>query len=151
MEKPVSELLRRGGVIVYISPQSTVAEAAERMAEHNVSSILIMAASRRLVGIFTERDLLRRVVVPNRDHHNTLIEEVMTADVIVVSSDTPCSEVRHIMREQHIRHIPVADNDNILGVISLRDVLRHQNLEKDFEITQLKEYVMDKPYPLYPA
>ncbi len=151
MHRPVSDVLQSGGVIVYASPDSSVADAVQKMASHNVSSILVLERSRHLIGIFTERDLLRRVVLPRRDPDQTRLADVMTPDVLVVSGTTPLSDVRQIMRDRHIRHVPVADNDRLLGVISLRDVLRHENQEKDFEITQLREYVMVKPYPTYPG
>ncbi|GIV62247.1 MAG: inosine-5-monophosphate dehydrogenase [Rhodothermaceae bacterium] len=151
MHRPVSDVLRNGGVVVYIAPHATVYEAIERMAFHNVGSILVLKNNRELVGIFTERDLLRRVVLKGLDARTTPISEVMTRDVIVVSSDTPRYEVERIMREQHIRHIPVADEERLLGVVSLRDILRVENEERKFEIDKLKEYVMEKPYPTYPG
>ncbi|GIV62643.1 MAG: inosine-5-monophosphate dehydrogenase [Rhodothermaceae bacterium] len=151
MYRPIADVLKKGGVIVYTAPHATVFEAVERMAFHNVGSILILRNHRVLEGIFTERDLLRRVVLEGRDPRTTPISEVMTRDVIVVSSDTPRHEVERIMREHHIRHVPIADEERILGVVSLRDVLRVDRMEKDFEIDKLKEYVLDKPYPTYPG
>lgn len=147
----VADLLRRGGAIVYTSPETSVADAVQKMGHHNVGSILILENSRKLLGIFTERDLLRRVVLAERDPAKTLIGDVMSTNVIVVAADTPRAKVLSLMEEHHIRHIPVADADQLLGVISLRDVLRFDNKEKDFEIEQLKEYVLKKPYPSYPG
>jgi len=151
MYRPISEVLRSSGILVFTTTSATVAEAAERMAFHNVGSILVMDHSHELAGIFTERDLLNRVVVKGLDPKLTPISDVMTRDVLVMSKDTPRGEVREIMRTKHIRHIPVADGEKILGVVSLRDVLRIDNQEKDFEIDKLKEYVMHKPYPIYPG
>jgi len=151
MYRPISDVLRTGGIIVFTTTAATVAEAAERMGFHNVGSVLIMDPHHELVGIFTERDLLTRVVVRGLDPKKTPITEVMTSDVLVLSSDTPRGEVREIMRTRHIRHAPISNGDKILGVVSLRDVLRVENEEKDFEIDKLKEYVMHKPYPIYPA
>jgi CBS domain-containing protein len=151
MNRTVADLLRNGGVIVYTSPEASVSEAAQRMSRHNVGSILVLDARHQLVGIFTERDLLQRVVVARRDPDATPIREVMTKDVIVVPSSTPRGDVLSLMQQQHIRHIPVADDEKLLGVISLRDVLRFENQEKEFEIEQLKGYLLHKPYPVYPA
>lgn len=142
MRRSVVDLLQSGGVLVYTSPVTTVAEAARRMAQHNIGSMLVIEHGRRLVGIFTERDLLQRVVVKNKDPETTKIGNVMTRDVIVVASDTPRDEVRQMMEKHHIRHIPVSDGHQILGVISLRDVLRFENAEKEFEIEQLREYIL---------
>lgn len=141
MRRHVSDLLRSGAVVVYTSPNSSVSDAVEKMARHNVGSILVMENSHRLVGIFTERDLLQRVAAKNLDMKRTRLAEVMTADVIVVSSETPRNEVRRIMDTHQIRHIPVSDGKHVIGVISLRDVLRFENAEKEFEIEQLRQYI----------
>ena len=151
MHRPATDLLRNGGVIIYTVPEATVAEATKKMAFHNVSSILVLENNRTLIGIFTERDLLRRVVVEGIDSNTTRISEVMTRNVIVVSRDTPLRQVHLLMNEKHIRHIPVADEDQLLGVISLRDLLRYENQVKEFEINQLKDYLLNKPYPVYPG
>lgn len=144
MHQHVSDLLRNGAVVVYTSPRTSVAEATRIMTRHNVSSILVLDAG-RLVGIFTERDLLRRVVVENRRPDETRIEEVMTKDVFVVHPDTPRADVLQIMNAKHIRHVPVLDGTALVGVISLRDVLRFENMEKDFEIEQLRQYLFQSP------
>ena len=142
MRRRVVDLLQSGGVLIYTSPSTCVADAAQRMAQHNIGSILVMDKGRHLVGIFTERDLLQRVVVQNRDPKTTKIEDVMTRDVIVVAADTPREEVLQMMEKHHIRHIPISDGRQVLGVISLRDVLRFENAEKEFEIEQLREYIL---------
>ncbi|MEX0822323.1 MAG: CBS domain-containing protein [Rhodothermales bacterium] len=141
MRRHVSDLLRTGAVVVYTSAQASVAEAVEKMTRHNVGSILVMKNNHQLVGIFTERDLLHRVAAKNLNLQQTKIGDVMTSDVIVVSSDTPRGEVRRLMDTHHIRHIPVSDGKHIIGVISLRDVLRFENAEKEFEIEQLRHYI----------
>lgn len=141
MRRQVADLLRSGAVIVYTSPLASVADAVEKMTRHHVGSILVMENSRHLVGIFTERDLLQRVAAKNLNLQRTKIGDVMTRDVIVVSSETPRGEVRRLMETHHIRHIPVSDGDHVIGVISLRDVLRFENAEKEFEIEQLRQYI----------
>ncbi len=141
MRRQVSELLRSGAVVVYTAPHATVADAVEKMSRHNVGSILVLEKSRRLVGIFTERDLLQRVAARKLDPEHTKIKDVMSPDVIVVSSETPRHEVHRLMDTHHIRHIPVSDGKHVIGVISLRDVLRYENAEKEFEIEQLRQYI----------
>lgn len=145
MHRRVSDLLKRGGVIIYTSPESSVSDAVETLNRHNVGSILVLSPSRSLVGIFTERDLLQRVVAKGLDPTTTKIGDVMTHDVIVVSSDTSRQDVLQVMDQKHIRHVPVSDGTQLLGVISLRDVLRFDNAEKDFEIEQLKQYFLQEP------
>ena len=145
MRQRVSDLLRNGGAVIYTSPETTVARAAQQMVEHNVGSILVLDRRRQLVGIFTERDLLHRVVVENRSADATRIGDVMTRDVYVVSADTPRGDVLRLMNQRHIRHVPVTENDRLIGVISLRDILRFEVQEKEFEIEQLKQYVHQQP------
>lgn len=145
MHRRVSDLLKRGGVIIYTSPESSVYDAVETLNRHNVGSILVLSPSRSLEGIFTERDLLQRVVAKGLDPATTKIGDVMTRDVIVVSSDTSRHDVLQVMDQKHIRHVPVSDGTQLLGVISLRDVLRFDNAEKDFEIEQLKQYFLQEP------
>jgi CBS domain-containing protein len=149
MQKKVSDLLRTGGAVVYTTPEASVSSAAAKMARHNIGSVLVMERNRDLVGIFTERDLLTRVVVPARDPKTTTIREVMSPDVILVAADTPVVEVLKIMNDCHCRHIPVAVGERLLGVISLRDILRYENETKDFQIEQLHEYIFQKPYPSF--
>ncbi len=151
MHQRISELLNESGLLVYVSPHHTVAQAVNLMAHHNVGSVLVLENRRKLVGIFTERDLLRRVAAPGLNMDDTPITDVMTRDVIVVSSETSCSDVLTLMDRRHIRHVPVAEDEQLIGLISLRDLLRHDNSEKGFELQQLREYVVARPYPMYPA
>lgn len=151
MERPISELLRKRGVIVYTGPQTTVREAAGTMSQHNIGSVMVMDDEKNVLGIFTERDLLNRVVADDRDPAETQIQEVMTEDVIVVSGDTPRSDALNLMQEEHIRHLPVADEDELYGIVSLRDLLTFEQQMQEFEIQQLREFVFEKPYPSYPG
>lgn len=145
MRRYVSDLLRDGGVVVYTAPHTPVLEAAKKMSEHNVGSILVLDDARHLVGIFTERDLLRRVVLEGLDAASTPVRQVMSADVYTVPPEAPRQEVLQLMNERHIRHVPVLRDGTVIGVISLRDILRFENLEKDFEIEQLRQYVHQPP------
>ena len=151
MERPISELLRKRGVIVYTGPKTTVREAAGTMSQHNIGSIVVMDDNQNLLGIFTERDILNRVVAEDRNPAQTQIREVMTEDVIVVSGDTPRGDALNLMQEEHIRHLPVADEDELYGIVSLRDLLTFEREMQEFEIQQLREFVFEKPYPSYPG
>jgi CBS domain-containing protein len=121
------------------------------MAEHNIGSILVMQNGEDLVGIFSERDLLTRVTANGLDPETTPVREVMTEDVIVVSGETSRREALHIMQEQHIRHLPIADDEKLYGIVSLRDLLRFEQEMQEQEIEQLRRFVYDKPYPSYPG
>ncbi len=150
-ERPISELLRKRGVIVYTGPSTTVRDAVETMSNHNIGSIAVMDDDRNLTGIFTERDLLNRVVNEDHDPAETRIEDVMTEDVIVVSGDTSRSDALSLMEEEHIRHLPIADENELYGIVSLRDLLTFEREMQQFEIEQLREFVFEKPYPSYPG
>ena len=151
MRHRVSEILRKKGVVVCTTEEASVTDAVRQMATQHVGSVLVLDRDERLAGIFTERDLLERVVANDLDPKTTRIGEVMTRDVLIVSATTPREEVLQIMNSRHIRHVPVSDGEHLLGVISLRDVLRVENAEKEFEIEQLRQYVMQEPSPYAPS
>lgn len=125
--------------------------AVSIMAEHDIGSVLVFRNNTELLGIFTERDLLHRVVNAGLDPSTTPLREVMTDDVVVVSADTPRVDVIDLMREERFRHVPIAQDGQLIGVVSLRDVLRFETRQQAFEIEQLREYVLEKPYPTYPG
>ena len=107
---------------VTVSPQTTVAEAARLMKIRKVGALLVVAGA-RLIGIFTERDALLRVIAEERDPHKTHIAQVMTPDPQTVHPDKPFGYALHLMHEGGFRHVPVVENGRSLGVVSARDVL----------------------------
>lgn len=139
MPKNLHQFINLQKGIVHVSPQTTVADAVRTMAENNVGAVVILE-SKRLAGIFTERDLLRRVVAQGRDPGATPISEVMTANVIVAKSDDSYEEVLQIMNTTKCRHIPIVEGESLKGIVSMRDLLRYDNEEKAFEVDQLKSY-----------
>lgn len=150
MSKRVADLLQGGRVVVYVGPTDTVQDAARIMKQHNVGSVLVLDGG-RLAGIFTERDVVRRVVAEQREPSQTPLSEVMTPDVIVVDGATSSAQVLALMRQRGFRHAPVAVESTLIGVVSLRDLLREQTEETVHELEQLREYVFTRPYPVYPA
>ncbi len=151
MNTPVSRLIRSDGQVVSVRAEVTVDKAVDTMVDLNVGSIVVLDSEDILIGIFTERDLLRRVVGKNLIPGKTTIESVMTRNVHVVDRSADRRDVHQLMDSEHIRHVPIVDGGTVLGVVSLRDVLRSENAEKDFELTQLRDYVTGKPYPSYPG
>ena len=147
MHERVRELLSRGRVLIYISPSASVRETTEIMDRHNVGCVLVMDDSNKLCGIFTERDLVKRVVACGIDPDVTSISEVMTPDVVVVDASTPADDVFELMNHRKCRHIPVAHGDRILGVVSLRDLLQRDRTIKEMEISQMRTYFLDAGYP----
>lgn len=147
MRERIRDMLQTGRVLVYISPKATVRETAELMDRHNVGSILVMDDQQKLVGIFTERDLLKRVVAAGADPDVTVISQVMTPEVVVVDAFTRAEDVVDLMNQKKCRHIPVAEGDRILGVVSLRDLLRRDRTMKELEISQMRTYFLNPGYP----
>jgi CBS domain-containing protein len=121
MNRPIRQIIRQRHV-VKASEQTTVADAARLMKEAEVGSILVVRKD-RLVGIFTERDALNRVVAEGRDPVHTVLAEVMTARPEVLAPDRPFGEALLLMHEHGYRHVPVVEGGKVLGVVSMRDAL----------------------------
>ncbi len=109
--------------VLSVAPEDTIGEAAQRMADANVGSSVVLEHG-RLIGILTERDLLRAMA--QRVHPSEArVREWMTAEPMAVSESTTADEAARLMVENGFRHLPVVDGDRTLGVVSLRDVMRH--------------------------
>jgi CBS domain-containing protein len=109
--------------VLSVAPEDTIGEAAQRMADANVGSSVVLEHG-RLIGILTERDLLRAMA--QRVHPSEArVREWMTAEPVAVSESTTADEAARLMVENGFRHLPVVDGDRTLGVVSLRDVMRH--------------------------
>jgi CBS domain-containing protein len=123
-KRPVRSILRRrrlGPELVAARAEETVCDAAKRMAENKCGSILIMDRE-RLLGIFTERDLLVRVVATGRNPAETRLADVMTTDLETIDGDDSIEEAIRRMDEGAFRHLPVVDSERVLGVLSARDI-----------------------------
>lgn len=139
----VSDVLaRKGRGLVSLPSTATVLDAARLMNERGVGAVLVVDDG-ALVGIFTERDILRRIVVPRLDAAATTVREVMTADVVTCDADTTLEECASVMTSRRIRHLPVADKSGPCGMISIGDLLAHQVAEQESTITDLNRYIHD--------
>jgi len=124
-------------------PDTTVAEAARVMAEGNVGSMAVVEGE-RIVGIFTERDLMRRVVVEGLDPANTPLGEVMTSPVHSVTDETSIREATRLMRTHHMRHLPVVDDDgDYVGMLALRHLHNEIMLGLERRVHDLTTWLMD--------
>ena len=119
----------KGADVIVASSDTTVHEAAVMMSETNVGSIAIVD-NHKLNGIFTERDIMRRVVVPELVPSDTPLSAVMTTSVKTITMDTTVVECYQIMTDMHIRHLMVQEGEALIGLVSLRDVLKFQIKEK---------------------
>jgi CBS domain-containing protein len=124
MNTPISELLEtKGGELHTVPANATVHEAVKRMIEEKIGSVLVVAGE-ALVGIFTERDVLVRVVGANRDPMTTLVSFVMTHDPVTVESSTTVQDVINLHSGKEFRHLPIVDGGKLVGMVSMRDVVR---------------------------
>lgn len=139
----VHELLKRKGAAVRTTkPTATVLEAAELMNEHKIGSLVVVEAGGRVAGIFTERDVLRRVVGERRDPASTKVAEVMTKEVVCCTLKTTADEARWAMRMRRIRHLPVADEEGkLIGLISIGDLNADLQASQEQTLFLLHEYI----------
>ena len=135
-------LARKGPEAIGVAPATTVLEAARLMNDRGIGSVLVKEGD-RLIGIFTERDVLRRVVADQRDPATTPVRDVMTASLVTCTPDTPIEECTAILTSRRIRHLPVVDAAGIRGVISSRDLLGFKMAEQEATIEHLNRYVFD--------
>jgi len=140
MGKVLNILKEKGNKTISISPDTYVYAALELMFEKNVSALLVMEEG-RLVGIFTERDYARKVILKGKASKHTLIKEIMTDRLITVSPDTSIDECMHLMTKRFIRHLPVIENENLVGIISIGDVVKYIIRDQQFIIENLEHYI----------
>ncbi len=132
MEKP-----RR---LLDIDPDATVLEAVQRMADHHVGSLLVMRDG-RLVGIVTERDYARKVILRNRTSATTQVLDIMTALVITVDPHVSARQCMRMMTDQRIRHLPVVEHGEVIGMVSIGDLVRAVIEDQQQEIEHLQHYI----------
>jgi CBS domain-containing protein len=137
----VSEILagKEGGVLS-IDGDATVYEAVERMVESNVGSLLVEVDG-RIDGIFTERDYLRRVTLEGRTDRESRVREIMTAPLVVVSPGTSVEECMSLMTERRIRHLPVVEGGDVIGLVSIGDVVKFNSKLQSHQIQYLNDYI----------
>jgi CBS domain-containing protein len=137
----VRDLVRRkGGQVHSVAPEATVLQALKVMAEENIGAVLVMRGE-RVAGILSERDCVRKVELAGRTAQNTNVEEIMTSNVLYVEASQSIDECMAIMIDKNIRHLPVYENNRLLGLISVRDVLKEVVDYQQFMITQLEHYI----------
>jgi len=137
----VSEVLKeKGNKVIGVHPQATVYDAIAQMVEHNCGSLLVMEDD-DIAGIFTERDYLRKIALQGRTSKTTAVQEVMTSPVVVVEAGAEIDEALAMMTDRHIRHLPVVDEERVVGVVSIGDLVKHKTKEQAFQIGYLEDYI----------
>lgn len=142
----VKDLIKKGGSsTVVVSPVDTVYRALQLMAENNVGAVMISDNGHPL-GIFTERDYCRKIILMGRSSLNTPIQDIMTKQMITVSPAQSLEECLELMTKYHIRHLPVQDEGRLIGVVSMRNVMEMIISMKQERIEQLENYILGTDY-----
>jgi CBS domain-containing protein len=141
MDTPIAALIERKGSAVHaVASSLTVAEAVAEMNKNRIGCVVIIDAG-RIAGIFTERDVLRRIVGEGVDPKTTKIGDVMTPDVITIPPETTVEQTMILFAEKHCRHIPVVENGKLRGLISIGDISRWVADVSRAEADHLKNYI----------
>jgi CBS domain-containing protein len=138
-------LQHKGSQIWSVSPESTVFDAIELMADRNVGALLVISEG-RLVGIITERDYTRKVALKGKSSRQTLVQEIISGDIVSVTPSHRVEECMRLMTEHRIRHLPVLDGEKIAGIISIGDLVNWTISAQSVTIDQLENYISGK-YP----
>lgn len=140
-----SVLKRKGSAVWFITPDETVYAAIEKMADKGVGALLVISAS-KLVGIISERDYARKVILKGKSSRTTLVKEIMTSPVIFVTPNQPVDDCMGIITRNRIRHLPIVESEAVLGVISIGDIVKWVVSEQERTIEDLENYISAK-YP----
>jgi CBS domain-containing protein len=139
--KTVSDLLKaKPHRLVSVRKDQSVLDAIKVLAEQDIGAALVMEGE-RLVGIISERDYTRKVILKGRASESTRVEEIMTPKVICVSPRTGTRECMQVMTEKQIRHLPVVEEGKAIGMVSIRDIVGDIIADQDFTIEQLEHYI----------
>ena len=136
-------LARKGTDVVSIQPTASVLEAARLMNDRGVGGVVVVGDDNALLGIFTERDILRRVVAAGLPPETTSVADVFTRDIVTCTPDMNVDEIGSIMTTRRVRHLPVVDVLGLHGVVTIGDLLAHRLSDQETTIQHLNSYVFD--------
>ena len=132
-------LAKKGNVVIQVESDCIIAAAARKMRDNKVGALMVMKND-TLSGIFTERDLMSRVVAEGLNPEKVKVSEAMTSSIATVPLETPIREAANIMSQNRIRHLPVLEEGKLYGVISVGDILAWKLREQEFTLHQLEDY-----------
>jgi len=139
--KTIRQLLEgKPGGLCTIGPAASVLDALKLMAEKNIGALLVVEND-KLVGILSERDYARKVILQGKASHDTPIKEIMTEGAVCVQPDNTVEECMALMTDKRVRHLPVVENEKLLGVLSIGDLVKETISEQQRTIKQLESYI----------
>ena len=127
-----------------VERDQSVLEVAKFMVERNIGAVPVLERG-KLVGIFSERDIMKRVLVEGKDPKKSKVGDVMTPDPLVVTADESFDKCMVLMKQHGFRHLPILDGPKLVGLVSLRDLLLHEVDEKDGEVKMMRAYMHSTP------
>jgi len=140
----VSQILKtKGDKIWSIAPQETAYKALQIMSQENLGGLMVIDRG-KLVGVFTERDYARKVILKEKSSRSTPVSELMTKEVLYVDSGTPVEDCMVLMTEKCVRHLPVIENKHLVGVVTVGDVVRQLIVDQEFKIQELERYIHEE-------
>jgi len=139
--KSVRQLLQsKSGELCTIGPDASVLDAIKLMAKKDIGALLVVKDD-KLVGIVSERDYARKVILHGKSSHDTPVKEIMTERAVCVQPSNTVEECMALMTDKHVRHLPVIENEKLLGVLSIGDLVKETISEQQFMIKQLESYI----------
>jgi CBS domain-containing protein len=128
-----------------VSPDESVYHALMLMANHNVGAVMVVENG-QMVGIFTERDYARKIILMGRCSLDTKIREIMTREMVTIQPETSLEECMALMTKWHIRHLPILAEGRLIGIVSMRDVVQAIITKKEETIQDLEKYILGQGY-----
>ena len=140
MKKASDILARKGTGVISISPETTVLEAISLMAERNIGSVVVMEDN-NFLGIMTERDYCRKVILKGKSSTDTMVSEIMSVDFPPITPEDTVEDCMGLMTTNNISYLPVYEKSRVCGIISMQDVVKQTILKQEETISQLKDYL----------
>ena len=140
MKKVSDVLLRKGGNVISVTPDTKVIDALKLMADRNIGSVMVMEGT-AYCGLITERDYARKVILRGKASSDTLVKDIMSTDLPHISRDTSIDHCMELMSDNNLRYLPVFNGENVIGIISINDVIKETIITQQETISQLKDYL----------
>ncbi len=135
-------LLEKGGQVWSVKPGDSVYHALEQLADKGIGALCVVDDNGKLVGFFSERDYARKVILKGKDSVHTPVRDIMVTDLVTVSPETTVEACMNLMTDHKIRHLPVLKGDQLVGLVSIGDLVKHIIASQEQTISQLEQYII---------